>query len=267
MNYAFENLNGIPLLELTNIWNKCWQGYTFNCTYTPEQMRVWLELGQVALPSSRILKVGGRAVGLALLAIDGTQGWLAGTAIAPEFRGHGLFAPLIRNELEVAQRLGLKRIRLEVLAGNFAQRVYLAAGFRYLRPLYFYRLGRTHSLGKQSLVQGSLREVSLNEYFAARTQSGFNPAWQRRESCLRRYPGLAALLEENGQMGTLVSGAGKVLLDAWSVDAKGAANLEPFLPRFKGQTLRNQPVDALADFLNSIGIEPFAIQHEMVLDL
>lgn len=265
MNYSFDSLKGISLLDLTNIWNKCWQGYTFNCTYTPEQMKVWLELGRVALPSSLVLKVGGQAVGLALLAVEGTQGWLAGTAIAPKFRGHGLFAPLLRKELEVAMLMGLQRIQLEVLAGNFAQRVYLAAGFRYLRPLYFYRLGGMSLLADKGSVQGSLRKVSLENYFVARTKSSFIPSWQRRESCLRRYPGLAAFLEDKQQGGVLI--AGKVVLDAWSVNATGVADLASSLSRLEGQILRNQPQDALANFLNSMGIEPFVIQQEMALDL
>ncbi|WP_206810817.1 GNAT family N-acetyltransferase [Paradesulfitobacterium ferrireducens] len=266
MNYTFESINSTSLSELTHIWNRCWQGYTFNFKYTPDQMRVWLELVGVSLPASLLLKVGGRAVGLALLALEGRQGWLAGAAIAPEYRGHGLFAPLIKAEMAVAQRLGLKRIQLEVLTDNFAQRVYAATGFRYQRPLHIYRFERTNSIVNQKLVPGSLRKVPLDDYFGVRIQSGFSPSWQRRESCLRRYPDLTAYLEDAGRMGVLVSGAGKVLLDTWSVDVKSAANLRQFFPSIEGQILRNQPVDALANFLSSISLEPFAAQYEMALD-
>lgn len=129
----------ININDMTEIWNRCWRGYYYDMTYTPEHMRGWLELSQVSLQHSMAIFVDEHIVGFVLLSIDATDGWIAGTCIDPEYRRKGLFTALMRIELDVARHAGLKRVYLEVLEQNPARKVYQSVGFAHLRQLSIYR--------------------------------------------------------------------------------------------------------------------------------
>lgn len=267
-----SKLANIELNELTEAWNRCWHGYYYDMSFTTTQMKFWLDLGQVNLEHSVGLLDKGKIIGFSLLSCYEYDGWIAGTSIDPSKRGGHLFTPLMQAQLNLARNLGLQRIYLEVLKQNHARRVYQTVGFRELRQLNLYRIKKKEQHAplfwkkmKKELLPGLFRVVRLDDYFAIRKVSGFNPAWQRKENYLMRYPNIQAFLNRQGSAGILFAGESGTLLDAWCSNAFEAGRvLAEITERCHDEiTLINQPEDWLAAFLAQWKIQTEAIQYEM----
>lgn len=266
-NIRVAALIHINLNEMTEIWNRCWRGYYYDMSYTPEHMRVWLDLSQVSLQHSMAIFVGDQIAGFALLSLDGTDGWIAGACIDPDYRRKGLFTALMRIELDVARRVGLKRLYLEVLEQNHACKVYQSVGFARMRQLNIYRVQNRIDCPK--VETRPLELIPLEKYFDNR-RFLFNPAWQRREGYLRRHVNILAVMNSTGSAGALFAGDKIALvLDAWSTTVAGAEEVISTIILRSGASwsLANQPEDQIATFLKARGINPSAKQYEMCVEL
>lgn len=264
----FTSLIHTDLQELTDAWNRCWQGYPYRSIYNEVNMSAWLSRCQVDPEYSAALRESGKIVAFSLLGTENDEGWIAGTSIDPEFRGRKLFAPLMRQQLQRAGELGLKQVQLEVLAHNHALKVYQAVGFRCLREVNVFRLAAGSF--QHDFLQSArhlYQEVSLADYFQARAASGFSPTWQRRENYLRRYPALQAWLNRGGSYGFLLSGEQSgTLLDAWCLLPQEAESLIAWiLTKTEGElNLTNQPKDWISALLSRLNISPTVTQFEML---
>lgn len=263
----YSTLAGSSLSELTQAWNRCWQGYQYELSYSEAQMKAWLHQCQVELNHSVALRDSERIVGFALLSVENEDGWIAGTCIDPHFRGKHLFASLMLTQLKCALDLDLKQLQLEVLTQNHAVKVYEAVGFKRMRELYIYRLPTgTLKRNLSQIPRRPFREVPLSDYFEARTRTEFSPSWQRRENHLRRYSSLKAWLNSEGTAGMLFTGEHSTTpIDTWTVSFEQVAKLiSSILEITEGEfNLTNQPKDWISAYLTRLGITPSSIQYEM----
>ena len=264
-NIRVAPLTHINLNEMTKIWNRCWRGYFYDMTYTPEHMRVWLDLSQVSLQYSMAIFVEDQIAGFALLSFEGSDGWIAGACIDPDYRRKGLFTALMRIELDVARRVGLKRVYLEVLEQNHALKVYQSVGFTRMRQLNVYRAQNRVDFSNKRAETGLLKLIPTEKYFECR-RGLFNPAWQRREGYLGRHLNISAVINSTGSAGTLFAGDKiTLLLDAWSTTAAGAEEVITTIKLRSGTSwsLTNQPDDQISTLLTARGIYPTAKKYEM----
>lgn len=263
-------LEHIKLDQMVEIWNRCWQGYYYDMAYTTEHMKFWLELGQVVLSNSIAICFQNQVVGFALLAVNKFEGWIAGTCIDPRYRGKGFFTPLMRSQLELAARIGLRRVYLEVLVQNHAQKVYQSVGFARVRQLHVYRTTSGIEVPTQLNKISPFKYIPLTEYFENRKNAFFNPAWQRRRSYLERYRNVMAFINAAGTAGILIARKKNApLLDVWGTTAAGAEEIISTVLKFRNQgfSLINQPEDWIVAVLRANGIQPDAQQYEMSIDL
>ena len=268
VNISFRTLENISLLDFTDIWNRCWQGYYFDMTYTPEYMKIWLYLSQISLQHSAAICVAEKIAGISLLSKVGTEGWIAGACIDPVYRQKGLFSPLISSQVNLASQIGLKKIFLEVIEENHAQKVYQSVGFSCTRRLYLYRAKKGIDIFAKTNTEYKMKPISEDLYFAHRRKAFFEPAWQRREDYLKRYKNSITLMNLAGTAGALMAGEDRALcLDAWSATKSGAEQLlTTLLHRSKMSfSLTNQPDDWISFGLSSRGIIPSAKQFEMCI--
>lgn len=261
-------LVNVSLGELTEAWNRCWQGYRYEMSFSEDNMKAWLSHGHVDLSHSLALIHAGKIIGFSLLAVQGNEGWIAGTCIDPLYRGKHLFGSLMGAQIHKTQDLTLQRIFLEVLIGNHAAKVYQAVGFKSHRELLSYRIpSKTlDSLSFRQVVR-PFREVTVNDYFQARRSINFTPVWQRRQFYLHNYFPLRAWLDSTDNSGALFTGEkGSVLVDAWSRSLDKSEYLLAMIQRKSGGTLTltNQPRDWFAAYLTQRGILPSFIQQEMI---
>ncbi len=268
-NIRVATLDHININELTEIWNRCWRGYFYDMSFTPEHMRGWLDLSQVSLHHSMSILVEEKIVGFALLSIEGTEGWIAGACIDPEYRRKGLFTALMRIEIDVVRRAGLERVYLEVLEQNQARKIYQSIGFEQLRQLNIYRIQNKLNCSTRIVETPSLELIPIEMYFDYR-RAIFNPAWQRREGYLQRHGNVSAVMNSTGTAGALFAGENNaLLLDAWSTTVAGAKEVisSDILRSGVSWSLTNQPEDQIVTILSNRGIYPTAKQYEMCLDL
>ncbi|MHB9027137.1 MAG: GNAT family acetyltransferase [Candidatus Latescibacterota bacterium] len=73
---------------------------------------------------------GNEVVGTGMAGYDGHRGWIYSLAVAPDLRGHGIGAALLKHAEDRLADLGCVKINLQVLEGNEgAVRFYLANGY------------------------------------------------------------------------------------------------------------------------------------------
>lgn len=269
-NVHVTTLEHMNLQEITEIWNRCWRGYYYDMSYSFEQMKIWLDLSHVSLRHSVAVTINHQVVGFSLLSTDGSDGWIAGACIDPNYRRNGLFTILMRAQLNLAGYIYLKRVYLEVLAQNHARIAYQTAGFICLRQLNLYRA--KHKVDFKIILSKatSLESISVEQYFKYRSSALFNPAWQRREGYLRRYNHLLAFINPSGTAGALFAREKSgPLLDIWSSNSAGAKEVLPTILQWIGESfsLTNQPNDDIFTFLCEHGIYPNAKQYEMCIEL
>lgn len=269
--YQITTLEHEDFTTLTETWNRCWQGYYYEMIFTEENMKIWISRGMIQMNHSIALKINGQIIGLTFLGQDGSDGWIGGTAIDPSYRGKKLFAPMVKAQVSLGRSLGLKHLYLEVLSQNFAQNVYQSVGFKYLRPLYIYRIKPGMlNLGYSYSHKDNFQRVELSTYLSARKNAKFVPSWQRRDHYLQRYSSLNAWLNAQGTSGMLYAGAnGNTLLDAWSAFDESAQELLSVLGQRNNDdfSLTNQPQDSIIQTLSLAGIRPTDLQYEMFYTL
>jgi Acetyltransferases len=262
-------LDNISSEILTETWNRCWQGYFYDMKYSPEHLKVWLYLSHVSLEHSCAIFVEDKVVGFCLMSLDGSDGWIAGTCIDPDYRHQGLFGILIRAQLSIARHIGLNNVYLEVLKQNYyALKVYYSVGFNITRELNVYRVENKLNAFKIKEVS-SLEPVTSDRYFEIRN-SCFSPAWQRKEEYLRRYKHCLALMNLSETAGALFAGENNIpLLDIWSSTPDGAEEVITYCISQLSTlfSLTNQPLDLIVEYLSSQGISPGAQQFEMCISL
>ena len=268
-----STLQNISLPDLTEGWNRCWQGYYYNMHYQQEHMKAWLTLGHIDLSHSIGLFHQNKLVGLSLLSIDEEDGWIAGACIDPEYRGKKLFPQLMLGQISLAKALGLKSLFLEVFEQNhIAIKVYEQVGFSRIRPLHIFKVQMEEmpmSIRDNSIEPHLYYSVSPDFYFNMRNQAQFTPAWQRRDNFLLRYPNLTPFLSKNHTSGYLIGGKHHVLLDAWSNSVIESQHIiTAIVNGHKTFAINNQPLkDQLCHFFLYHEIRPTDTQYEMVLKL
>lgn len=264
-------LDGNDFSLLTEAWNRCWQGYYYKMIFTVENLKIWIEHGQIELNHSIALKEKEKLIGFIFFARRKLEGWIAGTAIDPQYRGRRLFSPMLQAQLNLARSLGLKRIFLEVLSQNYAQRTYQSLGFQYVRDLYLYRLSPGMiNIEKVRSPYADFHHVDLPIYFLNRKKAGFTPSWQRHANYLKQYSSINAWLNPQATAGLLYAGVeGKTLLDAWAAYDDAAQELLSLLNEHNyGEfSLVNQPSDSVTRMLAFAGIPPTDRLYEMVYEL
>jgi ribosomal protein S18 acetylase RimI-like enzyme len=126
-----------PFGDLASLWGRAYADYFVPVSDDPDELRRHVELNDIDPSRSVVVHDdAGRFVGLSLLGVRGDRGWIGGFGVAVEFRRRGLSRELIAAQLEAARGAGLVSLQLEVLEQNWAQNVYVAAGFVTRRRLH-----------------------------------------------------------------------------------------------------------------------------------
>jgi ribosomal protein S18 acetylase RimI-like enzyme len=133
----------------------------------------------------------GETIGLAALGVRGERGWIGGFGLAPDARGKGLGRDLLAAVLNAARQRGLRRVQLEVLAGNApAIALYERGGFRRTRVLRILE-GEPLPVAAGGLPVGDAPLRVVIDHFDR--LHAVPMAWQREAASFARLPGLRAV--------------------------------------------------------------------------
>ena len=256
-------------------FTSAFEGYPVQIAFTAPMLARRVRFEQHDLESSLIALEGDEAVGIAGLAIRGERGWVSGFGVVPAWRRRGLGRRLMSELLERARGYKLRRLQLEVLAGNdAAQRLYEGAGMRVTRDLLVLERAADDAppdARRAPAPEESPAEELLRHYWRLHPEP---PTWQRelpsllaaelRGLCVggRRRPRAYALLGHGRDGNTYLS-------DLAAADAEDAAAMCAALGRVDGpMRVINEPARGpYAAPLLEHGFRETMRQHEMTLEL
>lgn len=275
----FVSAADVPLAEFAAAFTAGFGGYPHPVILDAQKLARRVRHDQYDLENSFIAYEGGTAVGVAVLATRADAGWVPGLGIVPERRGRGLGRRLMSTLLERARACGLRRLTLEVLAGNAtARRIYEGLGMRVTRDLVL--LDRDAPPGRDA-ARGRPRRRPPREAEPAELLAHFArlhaapPQWSRD---------LPSLLVRGGMRGvylgrrarprayallTLGTDGATYLSDLAASDSTAARELCDALARLEGPLkLINEPEQSLfvAPLLER-GFAEVERQHEMAVEL
>lgn len=122
--------------ELTTLLNHAYTDYYVPIHLNTPQFRQMCYEESIDLQKSVVAQVNGKAVGVAFLSKRGTQGWLSGVGVVPEWRKKGIGAQILQRIQAIAKTAGIQKLWLEVLAQNTAgEGLYKRTGFEHARDL------------------------------------------------------------------------------------------------------------------------------------
>jgi len=131
-----EPVDGLDDEALAGLFTLVYTGYDVPMHVDASVMRVMRVAFDLDRAASRLLRVGGEAVAVAMLGLRRGTGWIGGMGVAPDFRGRGLGERIMQEVLASARRQGVRRVLLEVLEQNApAIRLYERLGFARTRDL------------------------------------------------------------------------------------------------------------------------------------
>lgn len=132
----FVSASSVSLEEYAETFTAGFGGYPLPLTFDAPKLSRKIRTEQYDLLHSLIAYEGDERAGVAVLAIRGEAGWCGGFGVVPERRGRGVGRLLMEELLKSARAAGVRRLKLEVLAGNTAaRRLYEGAGLRVVRDL------------------------------------------------------------------------------------------------------------------------------------
>jgi ribosomal protein S18 acetylase RimI-like enzyme len=214
----------------------------------------------------------GRPIGLAMLGVRGEHGWVGGMGVAAPARRSGIGEQLMRELIERARAVGVRRLGLEVLERNVGARaLYEKLGFRTWRRLEVLALegpGAPPSAPAPACVpRDARRRIALARRAAE--------PWQRADATVDRLdvstPALRAVTTIGGDaVYRITEGRASVLQSRATSETSAGLLLDTIRSRDGVRMLRYLNVpddDPAAMALRARGAVCDAAQFEMALAL
>ena len=114
----FRNLTSYSLDQLSDIFNRCFEGYVIPMTMTPKVASYLVGFWTVDFVSSIVAVEDEVVAGLLLITRRGAVTRVGAMAIAPDYRSKGLGAQMMTQAISKAKERGSNRIELEAIEHN-----------------------------------------------------------------------------------------------------------------------------------------------------
>jgi ribosomal protein S18 acetylase RimI-like enzyme len=269
----------VSLAEFAKAFTAGFEGYAHPVVLDAPRLARFVRLDNYDLENSLVAYEDGEAVGVAVVAVRASAGWVPALGVAPHKRRGGRGRRMMSALLERARASGLRRLTLEVLAGNeTARRIYEELGMRVARDLVLLdRTAESAAARTRPARRRTLKEAEPEELLAHFTRlHAARPQWSRDLPTLLLKGGLRGLY-----LGTrarprayalLSAGTDGVtyLTDLAAESAEDARDLTAALARRAEGQLRvlNEPEESvfIAPLLDNGFVETDR-QHEMLLVL
>ena len=203
---ALEPASGRSHAELAALFTAGYEGYFMPVAVDEGAFSFMAGTWDYDLDASLVAVDGNDDVGLCMLGVRGTSGWIGGVGVVAGRRGEGIGEQLMRAIEDRARSRGIEQLWLEVLVQNEpAIRLYEKLGYQVVRELEVWSLdglvlqstrsrrrrSRTPSAGRRSGSPGSARtppssgRTTRALSSAATARSSTAPATASRRSCRR----------------------------------------------------------------------------------
>jgi len=196
---ALESAAALSVSERARLFTAAYEDYVVPFALDEQRLLFMEGAFGTDVERSLLLRVEGEPAGLANLAHDGEDGWVAGIGIVKPLRGAGRGEALMRALIERARAAGVTRLWLEVIVENVAaRRLYEKLGFEHVRLLEVWRLPGVP--GEAALVPAHAAHAVV------RAHRSWREPWQRTDATLERLHAL-----EPAPAGLVVPGGAAVV--------------------------------------------------------
>lgn len=252
---------------LADIFTRAYAGYWFPVEVDADRLRRMVSTYDIDRSHSVAVLDGHSAVGVALLAVRGNQGWVGGMGVLESHRGAGIGERLMRRLVDRARAAGVRRLRLEVLVQNTpAVDIYRRLGFADLEDVALWKLEEAPRANREATA------ASVDEALDALAAAVEDAPWQLDVASLRNMRALGSELRAAQAIGgtavyTMAGAAATILaLVADSREAASALLAAPFAAGAERLLWINGPVTGpAADALRSAGATELGRQHHLAL--
>jgi GNAT superfamily N-acetyltransferase len=259
-----------PLKDIdASVFNQAFFGYAVPFHFSPAQLQWNLKKNSFDLRCSVGLYDGSSLCGFILNGRRGNEAYDCGTAILPEYRGHGYAHLLVERAKSALAEAGADTWKLEVLSTNTkAVKLYQEHGFTSLRDLACFRI-LTSDLSPSGLVQ-----LVPGGYDLLPSSPECRSSWQNETESIRL-----------GQVSVYAIVAGSSPVGALAISKKSGSLMQLYIqPQFRGREYAKAALSALPSvvrnpevkfinvddgylpmihLLGRCGFFRFATQHEM----
>jgi ribosomal protein S18 acetylase RimI-like enzyme len=130
----------VSLAQRVAIMNSAYADYFVPTRVTQDQLELMDRCFDIRPTYSVVARSRWQSVGMALLALRGSRGWISGVGVVPAWRRKGVGQAMLNWLIEQARGVGARRLSLEVISENTAaRRLYASLGFREARELLSWR--------------------------------------------------------------------------------------------------------------------------------
>lgn len=133
---SFQSVVNHGLAAAADLLTRGFEDYFVRLQFTPARLLEMVRVDSVDLTASRVIRVGGEAIGIGLISRRGWTCRLAGMALLPPARRRGFGRRLVRQLMDEGRARGDREMVLEAIEQNDpAVRLYTACGFTKVRRL------------------------------------------------------------------------------------------------------------------------------------
>ena len=257
---ALEPASARSHAELAALFTAGYEGYFMPVAVDESAFSFMAGTWDYDLDASLVAVDGNDDVGLCMLGVRGTSGWIGGVGIVAGRRGEGIGEQLMRAIEDRAASRGIEQLWLEVLVQNEpAIRLYEKLGYRVVRELEVW------SLDDLVLHAHNVASVPVADVVGRSPQ---RPPWQRADAAVERQDDARALVGGDSSL-VFRSGNGVASILQAAGDADAIRALIESLPEgTTGVRYLNGPEgDPVNAALEALGGTCVARQHEMLLEL
>lgn len=204
MQISLISADRLPLSLLTELWNRGFADYPVRMQLTIERYDSLLRRELVSLPDSVVAMDRDLPIGFALAGLRWRaglmEGYDAGTAVIPEYRGRGVASQLLTGLLERLTEIGVEQVALTALSTNqTAIALYRRHGFTESRRLTCWEQ-KGSGLWPRPQLPASLhfRSVRPEEVLPLAEQCYQQaPEWQNRPQGLKLQQSQAVVVSQH----------------------------------------------------------------------
>ena len=136
MDIHLKPISTVDFSAFTDAFNRAYSDYFVPIKMNTSSFKALMTRDDIRPDVSVTALDAGRIVGTGLLGVRGTQGWIGGMGVIPQYRGQGIGRQMMCYLLEQAKAQGITEVSLEVIEKNTpARSLYDSLGFSPVRYL------------------------------------------------------------------------------------------------------------------------------------